>query len=127
MAILSDYEEESTLPTASTSTNVSFPFSADFNPSEPLGFLESVFSFVAQKSDFLSNEDVEKDVLAVLRSVVKAREQSRKAELAKKVEASQPVKKPEADVVAVKKKEEVKMAEDVKEEDVTGHRGLISL
>uniref|UniRef100_A0A7N0SYQ5 CS domain-containing protein n=1 Tax=Kalanchoe fedtschenkoi TaxID=63787 RepID=A0A7N0SYQ5_KALFE len=76
MAILSDYEEEPMLPTASTSHSA-FPFSASLNPSEPLEFLDTVFSFVVQHTDFLSSDDAEKDVLALLRAV-RAREHSNK-------------------------------------------------
>uniref|UniRef100_A0A7N0TQS7 Uncharacterized protein n=1 Tax=Kalanchoe fedtschenkoi TaxID=63787 RepID=A0A7N0TQS7_KALFE len=73
MAILSDYEEESMPPTASTS-HAALPFSATLNPSEPLRFLDDVFSFVARHTDFLSDE---KDVLALLRAV-RDREHSKK-------------------------------------------------
>ncbi|CAM8887871.1 hypothetical protein QQ045_026849 [Rhodiola kirilowii] len=113
MAILSDYEEDSMPPTVDAkqpaSTSSVFPFSATFNSSDPLGFLDNVFSFVAQQSDFLSTEDAEKDVIALLRAV-KARELSKKAQSDNKVEASQTLKEPE---VAVEKED--KMEEDAKD------------
>ncbi|CAM8979659.1 unnamed protein product [Rhodiola kirilowii] len=111
MAILSDYEEETATADSkqTPSTSSAFPFSATFDPSNPKEFLDHVFSFVAQQSYFLSTNDAEENVLALLRSVI-AKEASKKVQFNKEVEASQPIKD---EMVAVK--EEDKMEEDAKD------------
>ncbi|XP_044464029.1 protein BOBBER 1-like [Mangifera indica] len=81
MAIISDYTEEEKMPevkkaSASGSTSSSSkttPFSATFDASNPLGFLEKVFEFVANESDFLANEAVENQITAVVRAAKEKR------------------------------------------------------
>ncbi|KAL8049468.1 hypothetical protein ABFX02_06G022400 [Erythranthe guttata] len=60
MAILSDYEEQQYQKK---------PFNASFDPSNPLGFLEKVFEFVAKESDLFKSDSLVSDVTAVLRMV----------------------------------------------------------
>ncbi|XP_022862340.1 protein BOBBER 1-like [Olea europaea var. sylvestris] len=61
MAILSDYEEEE-----QTQTTSNKPFTAAFDPSNPLGFLEKAFEFVARESDLFKSHFLIKDVSAVV-------------------------------------------------------------
>ncbi|GFY83422.1 HSP20-like chaperones superfamily protein [Actinidia rufa] len=79
MAILSEYEEDQ----KSTKTSSSIPFNADFDPSNPLGFIETVFDFVARKSDLFRSDSVVRDVNALVRTarekvVAEERERKRK-------------------------------------------------
>ncbi|EYU25221.1 hypothetical protein ABFS82_06G021900 [Erythranthe guttata] len=64
MAILSDYEEQQY-----QKKPPSKPFNASFDPSNPLGFLEKVFEFVAKESDLFKSDSLVNDVTAVLRMV----------------------------------------------------------
>lgn len=61
MAILSDYEEEH-----QTQTTPNKPFTVAFDPSNPLGFLEKAFEFVARESDLFKSDFLIKDVSAVV-------------------------------------------------------------
>ncbi|KAG6579322.1 Protein BOBBER 1 [Cucurbita argyrosperma subsp. argyrosperma] len=83
MAIISDYEEKeeiskpkrpfsSSSPSSSSSAKPS-QFNADFDPSNPLGFLEKVFDFLAKESDFLSRDRAEKEIETVVRRAVEKR------------------------------------------------------
>lgn len=85
MAIISDYDEEkeeiskpkrpfssSSTPSSSSSAKPSH-FNADFDPSNPLGFLEKVFDFLANESDFLSRDRAEKEIETVVRRAVEKR------------------------------------------------------
>ncbi|KAL7106925.1 hypothetical protein ACP275_06G022500 [Erythranthe tilingii] len=66
MAILSDYEEQyQKKPSPSPSKT----FNGSFDPSNPLGFLEKVFEFVAKESDLFKSDSLVNDVTAVLRMV----------------------------------------------------------
>lgn len=89
MAILSDYEEEDQRkPSSSSSSAVKKPFSAALDPSDPLGFLEKVFEFVARESDLFRSDSLVSDVNAVVRMVkdkVESEERKRKEAEKKKV------------------------------------------
>ncbi|XP_044473295.1 protein BOBBER 1-like [Mangifera indica] len=85
MAIISDYTEEEKKPevkneaSASASTSTSFkttPFSSTFDASNPLGFLEKVFEFVANESDFLTKDTAESQITAVVRAAKEKRKKS---------------------------------------------------
>lgn len=139
MAILSDYEEvDQKKPSSSAVTK---PFSAALDPSNPLGFLESVFEFVAKESDLFKSDSLVSDVNAVVRMVKdkveglerKRKESEKKAaekkaaekKAAEKKTAPPPVKKEEV----VKAKEEVKAdkeAESKSEEEAKGPRGMLN-
>ncbi|KAJ7959336.1 protein BOBBER 1-like [Quillaja saponaria] len=73
MAIISDFEEEKqnecqTKPSPSSSSSRTAPFSASFDPSNPLGFLDKVLDFLALESDFLDKETAENDIISVMRA-----------------------------------------------------------
>ncbi|XP_062120139.1 protein BOBBER 1 [Humulus lupulus] len=101
MAIISDFEEEqkepkpksnpkpSAPPSSSPSSSSSFAatasFSASLDPTNPLGFLEKVFDFVAQQSDFLDKVSAEKEILSVAR-VAKERKEKENESKKRKVE-----------------------------------------
>ncbi|KAL1206661.1 Protein BOBBER 1 [Cardamine amara subsp. amara] len=72
MAIISEVEEES-----SSSRPTILPFRATFDSSNPLGFLEKVFDFLGQQSDFLKKPYVEEEIAVAVRA---AKEKLRKAE-----------------------------------------------
>ncbi|XP_057507996.1 protein BOBBER 2-like [Actinidia eriantha] len=79
MAILSEYEEDHK-PTKPSS---SMPFNADFDPSNPLGFIETVIDFVARQSDLFRSDSVVRDINALVRTmrekvVTEDRERKRK-------------------------------------------------
>lgn len=92
MAIISDYEEKEEIPkpkkpSSSSSSAKPSQFNANFDPSNPLGFLEKVFDFIAKESDFLFRDTVEKEIETVVRRAVEKRkkqedslEHGRKAE-----------------------------------------------
>ncbi|OMP02218.1 HSP20-like chaperone [Corchorus olitorius] len=67
MAIISEYQEEEPKPsTSSTPPTKPVPFNATLNPSNPVGFLEQVFDFVAKETDFLGKENVDEKIAAVV-------------------------------------------------------------
>lgn len=139
MAILSDYEEEDQKKPTSSATPARKPFNATLDPSDPLGFLEKVFEFVAKESDLFKSDSLVKDVNAVVRMVkdkVEAEEKKRKEvklegngkaekKTREEVPAAPPVKKEEVkkDVV----KEEKESGSKVEEEEKNGRRGIFSL
>ncbi|KAL5568352.1 hypothetical protein UlMin_024927 [Ulmus minor] len=88
MAIISDYnevEEKKPSKPSSSSTPSSASFSASLDPSSPLGFLEKVFDFVAQQSEFLEKQTAENEIVSVVRAAKERKEKKRKAEEDKKV------------------------------------------
>ncbi|KAE8725362.1 Nuclear migration protein nudC [Hibiscus syriacus] len=112
MAIISEFqEEEAKLSTSSSPPLKAVPFNASLDPSDPVGFLDKVFDFLAKESDFLRKENVDKEIAAIVRV---AKEKDKKAEeVAPKVEIKEEIKKEEV-------KEEVKsepMKVDKKEEE----------
>ncbi|KAG8484216.1 hypothetical protein CXB51_023779 [Gossypium anomalum] len=99
MAIISEFQEEEARPSASSSPKA-VPFNASLDPSDPVGFLEKVFDFLAKETDFLGKENFDKEIAAVLR-VAKEKHKQKVEEVAPKVEI---------------KKEEVKKEKEIKEE-----------
>ncbi|CAH2070110.1 unnamed protein product [Thlaspi arvense] len=91
MAIISEVEEES------SSRPSMLPFRATFDSSNPLGFLEKVFNFLGEQSDFLKKPSAEQEIAAAVRAV---KEKLRKAEKKAEKESVKPVeKKPEKETV----------------------------
>ncbi|KAL1206660.1 Protein BOBBER 1 [Cardamine amara subsp. amara] len=104
MAIISEVEEES-----SSSRPTILPFRATFDSSNPLGFLEKVFDFLGQQSDFLKKPYVEEEIAVAVRA---AKEKLRKAEKKAEKETVKPVeKKVEKPVEKKVEKETVKPVE----------------
>ncbi|KAL4297700.1 hypothetical protein GQ457_12G006800 [Hibiscus cannabinus] len=114
MAIISEFQEEDAKPSTASlpSPPKAVPFNAILEPSDPAGFLDKVFDFLAKESDFIREENVDKEVAAIVRA---AKERSKKVEeVVPKVEIKEDMKK-EKEI-----KEEVKrepMEVDKKEED----------
>lgn len=116
MAIISDFEEDQkeTKPSPSPSSSAATAsFTATFDPSNPLGFLEKAVDFVAHQSDFLEKVTAEKEILSVVRAA-----KARKA-LEKKIKIEEETKKVKIEEVEEKKpkvsqvpKKEVKKEED---------------
>ena len=71
MAIISEVEEES------SSRPSMLPFRATFDSSNPLGFLQKVFDFLGEQSDYLKKPSAEEEIAAVVRA---AKEKLKKAE-----------------------------------------------
>ncbi|KAL3650553.1 hypothetical protein CASFOL_006956 [Castilleja foliolosa] len=130
MAILSDYEEEDhKKPTPSAPPQRKL-FNAALNPSDPLGFLEKVFEFVARESDLFKSDSLVNDVNAVVRMVkdkVETEDKKRKdvkiegnGKAEKKVKeevVEAPVKLEEAKKSPVKKEEVKESESEVEEKD----------
>ncbi|CAH8275111.1 unnamed protein product [Arabidopsis lyrata] len=68
MAIISEMEE---------ARPSMVPFSASFDPSNPIGFLEKVLDVIGKESNFLRKETAEKEIVAAVRA---AKERLREAE-----------------------------------------------
>ncbi|KAJ7965356.1 Protein BOBBER 1 [Quillaja saponaria] len=111
MAIISDFEEEKqnesqTKPSQpSSSSSRTSSFSASFDPSNPLGFLEKVFDFLALESDFLGRETAEKDISLVVRN---AKEKKKKREAHRALEEKEKAEK------RLKEEKEKEKAKEVK-------------
>ncbi|XP_012486547.1 protein BOBBER 1 [Gossypium raimondii] len=99
MAIISEFQEEEARPSASSSPKA-VPFNASLDPSDPVGFLEKVFDFLAKETNFLEKENFDKEIAVVVR-VAKEKHKQKVEEVAPKVEI---------------KKEEVKKEKEIKEE-----------
>ncbi|KAI4325009.1 hypothetical protein MLD38_030444 [Melastoma candidum] len=117
MAIISDDQEEpeaSPNPKSkpqrrpsSSSVEARHSFSASLDPSNPLGFVESAFRFLAEESDFLLEDSAERDVVGVVRA---AREEARKKRVKnQKVEEETERKKVVRDEVKAKNVQEVEV------------------
>lgn len=104
MAIISEVEEETSSSQPST-----LPFRATFDSSNPLGFLEKVFDFLSQQSDFLSKPSAEAEIAAAVRA---AKEKSTKAE--KKSVEKKPVEK---ESVAASSSEPMEVEEEKKKQE----------
>ncbi|KAF5477881.1 hypothetical protein F2P56_004489 [Juglans regia] len=114
MAILSDYQEDQ--PHDQHYSSNSFSFNAVLDPSNPLGFLESAFNFVSQKSDLFKNDSAEKEIMSSVRSIkekIKAQEADQKKRL-KLAEAS-------AKMATDQKEQEQKEKEKEKKQLVPNH------
>lgn len=124
MAIISDYEEQDEQPTPKAVAPPPSPihFSASLDPSNPSDFLMKVFEFVADRTNYLEKQGVEKDIAAVVRASMEKRKLKDEAEAkAKAVEeskqkaaAAEKSKKKAKTVEGSKQKAEA--AEDKKEE-----------
>ncbi|XP_051122860.1 protein BOBBER 2 [Andrographis paniculata] len=130
MAILSEYkEEDQKKPTASTSSTTK-TFSAALDPSDPLGFLEKVFEFVAKETDLFKSDNLVKDVNAVVRVVKDKVEAEEKSKKDVKIDGNGKVEKQakareqeEARDDAVKKESAHPPVEKAEEEVVTEAKG----
>ncbi|XP_075494252.1 protein BOBBER 1-like [Primulina tabacum] len=69
MAILSEFEEDIHSKPTTSAVPPEKPFTAALEPSNPLGFLEKVFEFVAKESDLFKSDSLVSDVNAVVRMV----------------------------------------------------------
>lgn len=119
MAIISEYEENEEIPKPKKPSSSSPPssssskpsqFNASFDPSNPLGFLEKVFDFLAKESDFLSRDRVEKEIETVVRRAVEKRKKHAesvelKEKAGKKIKEEVRSVKQEPAPVTVKKEE----------------------
>ncbi|KAH9724008.1 protein BOBBER 1 [Citrus sinensis] len=119
MAIISDFQEDENKPdpkkNPSASASSSSPssaktssFSATLDPSNPLGFLEKAFEFVAKESDFLTKDAAEKQIVAAMRAAKEKSSNTKKQ--------PQPQSPHQEEVKAKKMKEEKK--EEEKFEDL---------
>ncbi|GER46711.1 nuclear migration protein nudC [Striga asiatica] len=118
MAILSDFEEDDQRK-PSSSAPARKPFSASLDPSDPLGFLEKAFEFLARESDLFRSDSLVMDVNAVVRMVkdkVDAEEKRRREAEAKAAAPPPQAKKEEAvkEVVMEERKSESKVEVDEK-------------
>ncbi|OWM79639.1 protein BOBBER 1 [Punica granatum] len=129
MAIISDYDEgenKSPAKPSPSSSASAVPFSGNLDRSNPIGFIEKVFDFVASESDYLGNDSAEKEIASVVRAAKekqKLKEKKAKAaEESKKVEeaaaAAPPVKEEEKAVPEVEMKDAE--AEKKEEEEKSG-------
>ncbi|KAK7410712.1 hypothetical protein VNO78_01719 [Psophocarpus tetragonolobus] len=84
MAIISDIDEEEHKPTHSSpsqpETSLSSSFTATFDRSNPVAFLEQVFQFISQQSDFLATESAEKEIASLVRAAGKKKRDLLKVE-----------------------------------------------
>lgn len=85
MAIISDFNEEEQKPTHSSppqpqSSSSSSSFSATFDRSNPIAFLERVFEFVSEQSDFLATQSAEKELVSLVHAAGKKKRELLKAE-----------------------------------------------
>ncbi|XP_047179881.1 protein BOBBER 1-like isoform X2 [Vigna umbellata] len=106
MAIISDFNEEEQKPTRSSqsqssSSSSSTSFTSPFDRSNPIAFLQKVFEFVSEQSDFLGTEAAEKQVVSLVRAAGKKRRDQLKAS-------------EEREKAEKKKREELKATEDRK-------------
>ncbi|KAF8114856.1 hypothetical protein N665_0033s0046 [Sinapis alba] len=93
MAIISEVEEES------SSRPSMLPFRATFDSSNPLGFLQKVFDFLGEQSDFLKKPSAEEEISAAVRA---AKDKLRKAEKKAEKESVKPVEKKPVEKESVK-------------------------
>ncbi|KAE8716217.1 HSP20-like chaperones superfamily protein isoform 2 [Hibiscus syriacus] len=92
------------MPSAAATAAKPASFTASLDPANPVGFLEKVFDFIAEESDFLVKENVDKEVAAIVR-VVKGKSKEKAEEEAQKAENKTEVEK---QAMEVHKKEDVK-------------------
>ncbi|GLU12017.1 hypothetical protein SLE2022_287260 [Rubroshorea leprosula] len=110
MAIISEYQEEEEKPSTSTPPSKTVSFTGSLDPSNPAGFLEKVFDFVAKESDFLGKATAEKEIAALVKA---AKEKNKK-----KVEGGAPKTEVKEEVkVEKEKKKEVKEEKETKQEE----------
>ncbi|CAL0319507.1 unnamed protein product [Lupinus luteus] len=119
MAIISDLEEpeqknqtQSSKPSPSKPQSAPSNFSASFDPSKPLPFVERVFEFISRESDYLTSENAEKEITSLVRAV-KEKKKKKREEEAKAVEEREKAEKR----LKEEKKKEQKVVEEEKEEE----------
>ncbi|KAK7282576.1 hypothetical protein RIF29_11474 [Crotalaria pallida] len=119
MAIISDYDEPEQRPSQPQPQTTPSSFTASFDPSKPLAFVERVFEFVSRETDYLASENAEKEITALVRAArekklkkkkreeeqakAKAKEEREKAEKRLKEEEKKKKKEPKVD----EKKDEI--------------------
>ncbi|KAG7534067.1 HSP20-like chaperone [Arabidopsis thaliana x Arabidopsis arenosa] len=109
MAIISEVEEES-----SSSRPRMLPFRAVLDSSNPLGFLEKVFDFLGEQSDFLKKPSAEQEIAVAVRAAKEKLKKKAEKEIVKPVE-----KKAEKETVKpVEKKAEKETVKPVEKESV---------
>ncbi|XVF10057.1 hypothetical protein REPUB_Repub07fG0150700 [Reevesia pubescens] len=118
MAIISDFQEDEPKPSTSSSSLPPKPvsFNARLDPSNPVGFLEKVFDFVAKESDFLVKENVDKEIAAIVR-VAKEKSKKKVEEVAPKVEVKKKEVKEEKEIEKEVKKDPMEV--DKKDEETS--------
>ncbi|CAL0305435.1 unnamed protein product [Lupinus luteus] len=123
MAIISEYDEpeqknqtqsSSSKPSPSQS-RVSRLFSASFDPSKPLAFVEGVFDYISRESDYLASENAEKEITSLVRAV-REKKLKKKREEEEEEEREKAEKKKKELKVEEEKKKELKAKEEKKEE-----------
>lgn len=110
MAIISDFQEDDhskSEPSSSQQQSSSSSFTATFDRSNPLAFLERVFDFISQESDFLATDTAEKEIASLVRAVREKRKKKRE-----ELKASEERAKAEK---RLKEEKEVKVAEKKQE------------
>ncbi|XP_022737786.1 protein BOBBER 1-like [Durio zibethinus] len=104
MAIISEFQEEKEPSTSSSPPPKPVSFNVSLDPSNPVGFLEKVFDFLAKESDFLGKDNVDKEIAAIVRAA-KEKSKNKAEEVAPKVEIKNKEVNEEKEI-----KEEVKNA-----------------
>ncbi|XP_059457523.1 protein BOBBER 1-like [Corylus avellana] len=115
MAIISDFQEEQDNAKPSSSSARTASFSANLDPSRPLGFLEKVFEFLGEESDFLERDTAAEEIVAVVK-VAKEKKKVKKAEAEEK--AAMEVEKKEKAMEVEKKKKAMEVEEKVEAMEV---------
>ncbi|KAL1309680.1 hypothetical protein HN51_052381 [Arachis hypogaea] len=125
MAIISDFNEDdhketrtklssSSSQSPSSSSSSSSSFSASFDPSNPVAFLQKVFDFVNQESDFFGTDAAEKEIASLARATRDKRK--KKAEELKAAAAAEAEAKKKAEK-RLKEEKEHKSAQDTKKQE----------
>ncbi|KOM41386.1 hypothetical protein LR48_Vigan04g158400 [Vigna angularis] len=115
MAIISDFNEEEQKPTRSSqsqssSSSSSTSFTSPFDRSNPIAFLQKVFEFVSEQSDFLGTEAAEKQVVSLVRAAGKKRRDQLKA--SEEREKAEKKKREELKATEERKKAEKRLKEE---------------
>ncbi|WVZ21346.1 hypothetical protein V8G54_008668 [Vigna mungo] len=133
MAIISDFNEEEQKSTrssqsqSSSSSSSSSSFTAPFDRSNPIAFLQKVFEFVSEQSDFLATEAAEKQVLSLVRAAGKKRRDQLKA--SEEREKAEKKKREELKATEERKKAEKRLKEEKEhkaEEDSGASKGKLA-
>lgn len=121
MAIISDFQEDQDNAKPSSSSARTASFSASLDPSRPLGFLEKVFDFLGEESDFLERDTAAEEIVATVK-VAKEKRKMKKAEAEEKAAAME-VEKKQKEKKEKKVEEKVEAMEVEKTEEKSGLRG----
>jgi len=107
MAIISEMEE---------ARPSMVPFTASFDPSNPIAFLEKVLDVIGKESNFLKKDTAEKEIVAAVMAAKQRLREAEKKKLEKESVKSMEVEKPKKDSLkpteVEKPKEESLMATD---------------